>query len=96
MSVEKFGVLVPKVLFKDQTNETIQKVVNNYQEIAEIVKKYPEVKLTFLSIPPYSIHSWNLYQCPILYLRFSFNHSSPSVELRPGFAHHLILFSSGF
>ena len=50
------------ISIKDQTNETIQKVVNNYQEIAEIVKKYPEVKLTFLSIPPYSIHSWNLYQ----------------------------------
>ena len=50
------------ISIKDQTNETIQKVVNNYQEIAEIVKKYPEVKLTFLAIPPYSIHSWNLYQ----------------------------------
>ena len=50
------------ISIKDQTNDTIQKVVNNYQEIAEIVKKYPEVKLTFLSIPPYSIHSWNLYQ----------------------------------
>lgn len=50
------------ISIKDQTNETIQKVVNNYQEIAEIVKKYPEVKLTFLSIPPHSIHSWNLYQ----------------------------------
>jgi hypothetical protein len=50
------------ISIKDQTNDTIQKVVNNYQEIAEIVKKYPEVKLTFLAIPPYSIHSWNLYQ----------------------------------
>ena len=50
------------ISIKDQTNDTIQKVVNNCQEIAEIVKKYPEVKLTFLAIPPYSIHSWNLYQ----------------------------------
>jgi hypothetical protein len=45
-----------------QTNDTVQTVVNNYQEIVELLKKYPECKLTFLEIPPYSIHSWNLYQ----------------------------------
>jgi hypothetical protein len=37
-------------------------VVNNYQEIVKLLKIYPECKLTFLEIPPYSIHSWNLYQ----------------------------------
>jgi predicted phage tail protein len=38
------------ISLRDQTNDTVQTVVNNYQEIVELLKKYPECKLTFLEV----------------------------------------------
>jgi hypothetical protein len=35
------------------------KIVENFQEIPEILQKYPGYKLTFLEIPHYSIYKWN-------------------------------------
>jgi hypothetical protein len=63
----------------------ISKIVENFQEIPEILQKYPGYKLTFLEIPYYSIYKWNKSH--------NLNQSRPCPDVRPDWNHYLILFS---
>ncbi|CAG2223970.1 unnamed protein product [Mytilus edulis] len=47
---------------RTETDDSIQTIVNNYQEIADLLKSYPGCKLRFLETPPYSVSLWNSYQ----------------------------------
>ncbi|CAC5400783.1 unnamed protein product [Mytilus coruscus] len=47
---------------RTETDDSIQTIVNNYQEIAVLLKSYPGCKLSFLETPPYSVSLWNSYQ----------------------------------
>ena len=49
----------PYITLRSNTSELVQKIVENFQEIPEILQKYPGYKLTFLEIPHYSIYKWN-------------------------------------
>ena len=50
------------VSLKSETEETIQTVTSNFQQIVELFKEYPGCKLTFLETPIYSIYEWNVHR----------------------------------
>lgn len=47
------------ISLKHEDNSTIQELSTYYQLIAETISIFPECKLTFLEIPPFSIEIWN-------------------------------------
>lgn len=49
----------PYIKLRQDPEEIVQSVINNFQKIAEILKNYPACKLTFFEISPYSIYEWN-------------------------------------
>lgn len=67
-------VISRNTIFHISHSELVQKLIENFQEIPEILQKYPGCKLTFLEIPHYSISEWNKsHKLPDIYI------DSPSV-----------------
>ena len=43
------------------SDESVDKAVENYNKIVDLLQPYPHCKLTFIETPPYSIYDWNKY-----------------------------------
>lgn len=49
----------PFIQLRPKTDELVQQLLNNFQEISKLLSGYTGCRTTFLEIPPYSIFEWN-------------------------------------